>query len=126
MARQSVRIIPKHGKEADWNKIPDFVPYANELIIYEKDETHETARMKTGDGVTRIVDLPFMFTGSIPGFDPENIVAKKVEHKLRFGADRVYEFDGSADVTVPVYTGAYTPNVVDGDAGYQEDNFDDD
>lgn len=26
-------------------------------------------------------------------------------HKLTFGADGVYEYDGSADVTVPVYTG---------------------
>ena len=26
-------------------------------------------------------------------------------HKLIFGADRAYEYDGSADVTVPVYTG---------------------
>lgn len=26
-------------------------------------------------------------------------------HKLTFGADGVYQYDGSADVTVPVYTG---------------------
>lgn len=26
-------------------------------------------------------------------------------HKLTFGADGVYEYDGSADVTVPVYSG---------------------
>ena len=26
-------------------------------------------------------------------------------HKLTFGAGGVYQFDGSADVTVPVYTG---------------------
>lgn len=26
-------------------------------------------------------------------------------HKLTFGAGGAYEFDGSADVTVPVYTG---------------------
>ena len=26
-------------------------------------------------------------------------------HKLTFGADQNYEYDGSADITVPVYTG---------------------
>lgn len=31
--------------------------------------------------------------------------AEKVKHKLTFGAGGTYVFDGSADVTVPVYTG---------------------
>jgi len=29
--------------------------------------------------------------------------------KLRFGADQTYEFDGSKDVTVPVYMGEINP-----------------
>lgn len=32
-------------------------------------------------------------------------VAKKVEHTLTFGANQQYVYDGSADVTVPVYMG---------------------
>lgn len=32
-------------------------------------------------------------------------VAKKVEHTLTFGANQSYVYDGSADVTVPVYMG---------------------
>lgn len=31
-------------------------------------------------------------------------------HKLRFGADQVYEYDGSKDVTVPVYMGEIDSN----------------
>lgn len=31
--------------------------------------------------------------------------AEKVKHKLTFGAGGAYVFDGSVDVTVPVYTG---------------------
>ena len=34
-------------------------------------------------------------------------VAEAVKHKLKFGADQVYEYDGSKDVTVPVYSGEY-------------------
>ena len=34
-------------------------------------------------------------------------VSPPVLHKLRFGADQVYEYDGSDDVTVPVYLGDF-------------------
>ena len=33
--------------------------------------------------------------------------AQKVQHKLRFGTELQYEFDGSKDVEVPVYDGKY-------------------
>jgi hypothetical protein len=32
----------------------------------------------------------------------------KLSHKLTFGAGGAYVFDGSEDVTVPVYTGTYS------------------
>lgn len=32
--------------------------------------------------------------------------AEKVAHKLTFGAGSTYVFDGSEDITVPVYTGS--------------------
>ena len=34
-------------------------------------------------------------------------VAEKVSHTLTFGAGGTYVYDGSQDVTVPVYTGNY-------------------
>ena len=37
--------------------------------------------------------------------DASSITAARVAHKLTFGANGEYEYDGSADVTVPVYTG---------------------
>lgn len=41
------------------------------------------------------------------GLDASNIVAKKLKHTLTFGNGGAYQFDGSADVTVPVYNGDY-------------------
>lgn len=41
------------------------------------------------------------------GIDLNNITAKKLEHKLTFGANGAYTYDGSADVTVPVYDGSF-------------------
>ena len=99
------RIFLKNGSEADWNRITKFIPGPGEIIIYNPDENHEYSRIKAGDGVHLPKDLPF--AQMPPGFDPENIVAKRVGHKLTFGAGGIYEFDGSADVTVPVYTGIY-------------------
>lgn len=102
------RNIVKNGLESDWNKLGDFIPLANEPILYKPDENHNYLRIKMGDGYTPLKDLPFVPLGSIPGFDPDNIIAKRVEHKLTFGAGQIYEYDGSADVTVPVYTGGTT------------------
>ena len=37
-------------------------------------------------------------------------VKKPVLHKLTFGSDKDYVYDGSEDVTVPVYGGQYEDN----------------
>jgi hypothetical protein len=35
----------------------------------------------------------------------DTLVAQKTAHTLTFGAGQEYKFDGSQDVTVPVYSG---------------------
>ena len=54
---------------------------------------------ENGDQITttylKIADLDSVSVGT----------AEKVAHTLTFGAGGVYQYDGSADVTVPVYTG---------------------
>ena len=119
----TTRQIQKHGLETDWNKIENFIPYLGEIIVYDPDENHAYSRLKIGNGSNLPRDLPFVDAGTVGGKDPDNIEAAKLKHKLIFGAGEAYQFDGSADVTVPVYTGSYHEHV---DAGYQEDNFDDD
>ena len=121
------KVFLKNGTEAEWVQLVDFVPGQGEPIVYLADATHAYPRLKIGDGITPLKDIPFVGLDSIPGFDPNNIVAKRVEHKLTFGAGEVYQYDGSADVTVPVYTGSYHEHIVIGnsDVGNQEDNFED-
>lgn len=53
------RIVSKHDTEANWLLAVDFVPKQGEAIVYDIDETHEHERMKIGDGVTKVNDLPF-------------------------------------------------------------------
>lgn len=54
------RIQLKNDTEENWNKAVNFVPLDGEVIIYDTDENHEKPRIKIGDGVTVVNDLPFM------------------------------------------------------------------
>ena len=53
------RIINKHDIEANWLKAENFVPMKAEIIVYDKDENYDYERIKIGDGVTNVNDLPF-------------------------------------------------------------------
>lgn len=108
--KRNVRIFLKNGLEENWEKITDFIPGKGEAIIYNADDTHSTPRIKIGDGIHIPRDLPFISTELPNSFDINNITAKRVEYKLIFGADGTYQYDGSEQVTVPVYTGEYNCN----------------
>ena len=71
------RIQLKSDTEANWNKAGPkdgsngFVPLSGELIVYTADATHPFCRLKVGDGVTNVVDLPFIDAGTINGEEVE-------------------------------------------------------
>ena len=92
------RVQLKADTETNWITYGSFVPLAGETIIYVADATHPYPRMKVGDGTTSVANLPFINSGS----------AEKVNHTLTFGANQAFVFDGSQNVTVPVYTGSIT------------------
>lgn len=107
MAVQSAvktRIQLKNDTEAHWNLAANFVPLKGELIIYSADETHPFCRFKVGDGVTNIINLPFSPGNSGGGGGSIDVL----NHTLTFGANQAFTFDGSRDVVVPVYMGAYS------------------
>ena len=54
------RAVQKHAVEADWLKATNFVPLKGEMIIYDPDADHTSARLKVGDGVTLVNGLPFV------------------------------------------------------------------
>ena len=107
MSNQTVkaRVQLKNDTEENWNKAIHFIPLRGEVIIYSTDDTHPFPRIKIGDGQTTVVNLPFIDAGTINGSDLSNITAQRLAHTLTFGAGEAYVFDGSRDVTVPVYTG---------------------
>lgn len=53
------RIVHKHDIETNWNKATNFIPLIGEIIVYDKDASHDYERFKIGDGVTKVTQLPF-------------------------------------------------------------------
>ena len=58
--------VQKHETEANWRKAVNFTPKLGQLIIYDADEKHPFARIKVGDGVHNVNDLPFISTYQQP------------------------------------------------------------
>lgn len=53
------RVKNKHDVESNWNKAVNFVPLDGEQILYDPDDDHTETRIKFGDGVTNVINLPF-------------------------------------------------------------------
>ena len=57
------RIIHKHDLEANWIKAAtnsNFIPKQGEIIVYDRDDNHDYERIKIGDGITNVTNLPFI------------------------------------------------------------------
>lgn len=54
------RMQQKHDVETNWKQAKNFSPLAGELIVYDADSAHTSARFKIGDGKTNVNDLPFV------------------------------------------------------------------
>lgn len=62
MAEKNInsRIIHKHDTEAHWLLATNFIPKQGEHIVYDIDENYNYERLKIGDGITNVNDLPFV------------------------------------------------------------------
>jgi hypothetical protein len=54
------RQVQKNDKQSNWKQAENFIPLKGEVIVYNKDEFYGKPRMKIGDGVTKVNDLPFL------------------------------------------------------------------
>lgn len=53
------RICNLHKTEAEWLKLVGWKPEAGELIVFDPDEKYNYPRVKLGDGVHTLIELPF-------------------------------------------------------------------
>lgn len=54
------RAVQKHDIEANWLKATNFTPMQGEIIVYDIDENYSYERIKIGNGVHNVNDLPFV------------------------------------------------------------------
>lgn len=61
MAQKNInaRFQNKHDVEANWLNVENFIPLQGEIIIYDIDENYNYERVKIGDGIQNVNDLPF-------------------------------------------------------------------
>lgn len=56
----NTRFQMKTDTEANWLKATNFIPKNGEIIIYAIDATHSYQRVKVGDGIKKVNELPFI------------------------------------------------------------------
>lgn len=60
------RVTMKHDTETNWNKAINFTPLNGEVIVYDMDATNDKPRIKIGDGLTKVTELPFASGSELP------------------------------------------------------------
>ena len=67
---------PKIEAAQDWEKAKNFIPKKDQIIIYdgikENDKYIRPPRIKIGDGVTKVNDLPFEPSVSVEYLEDED------------------------------------------------------
>lgn len=56
-----------HDTSDGWVAKPTVVPNLGQIVVYDMDNTHDYARIKIGDGVTIVSQLPFIDAGTVNG-----------------------------------------------------------
>lgn len=75
------RIMHKADTYAKWEEAVDFIPMLAEMIVYLPDENNEL-KLKFGDGVTPVADLPFFEMSSEQQSNLINIISELEERVL--------------------------------------------
>ena len=66
------RVSQLHKTEAEWDNLPNFVPAHGEFIVFDPDKQHKYARLKIGDGTTKLSALPFFIDSTVDDFIENN------------------------------------------------------
>ena len=87
------RVINKHDIEANWNKAINFIPKKGEFILYDIDENFNYERIKVGDGITPVINLPFYLASEIDS----------IQEKLRV-LDEMLDVEVDTNLNILVFT----------------------
>ena len=114
------RIINKHDIEINWNNSPNFIPSQGEIILYDIDENYNFERLKIGDGITNVVNLPFVIPTEISQlknsvlYTPQDLTdEQKAQARANLGISENINSSGPAEV-ITNYEYTYNGDTSDG------------
>ncbi len=115
------KIIFKHETEADWEK-SEYIPANGEQVLYDPDNVYRYSRVKYGNGVNMVRDLPFSAIDfiSINASDEQQIFAQIFDYTGQNTDGQVVflvspEYDGFETETRPAGIVAFTFDSMNGD-----------
>ena len=95
------RIQNKHDLEANWIKAVNFIPKQGEIIVYDceidsngntlllpdtRTSPYSYERLKIGDGITKVSELPFLFDNiTINGMTIQELIKFYVDEAILGG-----------------------------------------
>ena len=117
----NTRIQHKHDIEANWLKATNFTPLAGEIIVYDIDENYNYSRLKIGDGITKVNNLPF-HAGALASKD--KVGKTDLEQSIQESLNKADSALQSAPVTsVNGQTGAIVLNTIPSYSTSNNDQF---
>jgi hypothetical protein len=72
------RIAFLHKTEKEWNR-QNFIPNPGEMVIYDPDNNFKYQRIKIGDGIHSLQELPFFIDETISALWPKIINGGRLE-----------------------------------------------
>ena len=131
------RLRQKIDTEAHWNLAETFTPLKGEFIIYDIDDNHTATRLKIGNGIQTVTQLPFMpfsaydiakaqgFEGSetewlksLIGNGIENIVPKRISSGSNGEMEITVNYtNGTSEKPFYIYNGEQGDKGDKGDTG---------
>lgn len=110
------RIVHKHDVEANWLLATNFTPLKGELIVYDIDETHPYERIKIGDGVQNVNNLPFYNDGFVSYNEQELTDEQKQQAQDNIGFSEIDALE------LAVKMGLISPTAAEDGSIYTDEN----
>lgn len=85
-----IRLVLKHDTAENWAKATNFIPKKGEVIIYD-DAAGAPARIKIGDGTTKVNDLPFAHEYLLDNSNTFTAIQKFSAEGIEVGSVRLSE-----------------------------------
>ena len=85
-----IRLVLKHDTEENWAKAANFIPKQGEVIIYDG-AAGSPSRVKIGDGVTKVNDLPFVHKYLLDNENTFTAIQKFSAEGIEIGTVRLSE-----------------------------------